>query len=110
MLPFKPPKPKPPTEAKEEKDLVAALKKCKVPFKVRKLNGLGYRSWPDRLVLGPKGFMIMIELKRKKLGKLSEGQVELFKELGDLGHTVHVFDDGKQAAEFVLAQFLEYSK
>lgn len=97
-----------PTEAKEEANFVKALKKSGVAFKVRKLNGLGYRSWPDRLVLGPEGFMIMIEMKRKKTGRLSEGQKDLFAELQDLGHEVPVFDDGKAAAEYVMQQFQKY--
>lgn len=105
---FKPPKAKPPLEAKEEADFVKVLKNCGVAFKVRKLNGLGYRSWPDRLVLGPEKFMIMVELKRKVTGKLSEGQEDLFEELGALGHTVHVFDDGRKAAAFVICQFEEH--
>ncbi len=105
---FKPPKTKPPLEAKEEADFVKALKNCGVDFKVRKLNGLGYRSWPDRLVLGPERFMIMIELKRKETGKLSQGQKDLFEELGALGHIVHVFDDGREAAAFVIRQFEEH--
>lgn len=97
-----------PTEAKEEADFVKALKKCGVNFKLRKLNGAGNRSWPDRLVLGPEGFMIMIEMKRKKTGRLSEGQKTLFEELEGLGHKVWVFDDGKEAAAFVMQQFKEY--
>lgn len=105
---FKPPKTKPPLESKEEADFVKALKKCGVEFKVRKLNGLGYRSWPDRLVLGPERFMIMIELKRKVTGRLSEGQKDLFEELQELGHVVYVFDDGKEAAAFVMQKFQEY--
>lgn len=102
---FRSPKAAPPLEAKEEKDFVHALKKSGIPFKVRKLNGLGYRSWPDRLILGPDRFMIMIELKRKVTGKLSEGQKDLFEELRELGHLVYVFNDGCEAARFVLAQF-----
>jgi hypothetical protein len=105
---FKPPKTKPPLEAKEEADFVKALKNCGVEFKVRKLNGLGYRSWPDRLVLGPECFMIMIELKRKETGKLSQGQSDLFDELFEIGHQVFVFDDGKEAAAFVMQRFEEH--
>ena len=99
-----------PTEAKEERDFVNALKKCGVAFKLRKMNGLGNRSWPDRLVLGPEGFVLWMELKRKKTGKLSEGQKTLFEELEELGHKIYVFDDGKAAAAFVMQQFEEYLK
>lgn len=33
-------------------------------WRVRKMNGLGDRSWPDRLFVGP-GVMAFIEFKRK---------------------------------------------
>lgn len=101
-------KKKPPLEAKEEKDFVHALKKSGIDFKTRKMNGLGYRSWPDRLVLGPECFIIFIELKRKEIGRLSPGQEELFKDLSFMGHEVHVFDDGRAAARFVLERYLEH--
>jgi len=107
---FKPPKPKPPLEAKEEADFMRDLKKSGVEFKIRKMNGLGYRSWPDRLVLGPKRFMVWIELKRKVTGRLSEGQKELFDELDAMDHKVHVFDDGHRAADFVLGLYKEHMK
>lgn len=61
------------------------------------MNGLGYRSWPDRLVIGPKGFFKWIEFKRPVLGKLSDGQVDLFEELSCMGHPVEVHDDFKVA-------------
>lgn len=101
---------KPPLEAKEEADFLKVLKQSGVDFKTRKMNGLGYRSWPDRLVLGPERFFILIELKRKEIGKLSPGQEELFKDLSFMGHEVHVFDDGKAAAQFVLEQYLEFRR
>lgn len=31
---------------------------------VRKMNGLGFRSWPDRLFITPKGRHFYIEFKR----------------------------------------------
>lgn len=31
---------------------------------VRKMNGLGYRDWPDRLVVTPEGLVLWVEFKR----------------------------------------------
>lgn len=93
-----------PLESAVEKTFLTALKKSPYGLKVRKMNGIGYRSWPDRLVFGPKKFFIFIELKRPILGKLSPGQMDLFAEMEDLGHQVPVFTDGNKAAAFVLAE------
>ena len=95
-----------PLESAEEAEFV---KLCKaLPVKLRKLNGLGNRSWPDRMVLGPNGFVMFVEMKRKKIGKLSAGQEELFKDMGALGHHVFIFDDGHEAAAWVKAGLIAH--
>lgn len=98
----------PPLEAAEEQEFLKLLKQLPVELKVRKLNGLGNRDWPDRMILGPSGFMLLVEMKRKQLGKLSPGQVALFAQLSELEHVVHVFDDGKLAAEFVRQALIDH--
>ena len=96
----------PPLERHEEKVFMNLVKKNNLPVKIRKMNGLGFASWPDRLIIGPHKFTCWIEFKRKEIGKLSPGQVTLFNEMGGMGHVVHVLDDGKLAYD-VLVQRME---
>ena len=98
---MKTPKLKPPLESAIEKTFLRELKKIPYSLKVRKMNGMGFRSWPDRLVIGPRRFFIWIELKRPVLGKTSPGQVDLFDEMEKMDHEVTIFTDGKKAATFV---------
>jgi hypothetical protein len=90
-----------PLEKAIEKKFVGELKKLAVEFKIdlkcRKMNGLGNASWPDRLIIGPKGFIMWVELKRPKIGKLSEGQKDLFADMASMGHPVQVHDDARLA-------------
>lgn len=88
-----------PLESKVEGDFLKKLKKLSVVLKVRKMNGLGYRSWPDRLILGPGKFFCWIEFKRPILGKLSPGQEDLFEEFRSMDHVVHVEDNADHAIE-----------
>lgn len=98
-----------PLESVVEAKFLKELKKySQYKLKVRKMNGIGYRSWPDRMVLGPRRFILFIELKRPKLGKLSPGQIDLFNEMAELSHFVPVFTDGKIAAKFVIEKLQEY--
>ena len=65
-----------------EKDIEAKVVKW---AKVRgclvlKANGLGQRSFPDRIFFLPNGKVVMIEFKRPG-GKLSEGQETMIYEL-----------------------------
>jgi hypothetical protein len=66
-----------------------------------KLNVLGRRSWPDRLVVLPRGRVVWIEFKRPGSGKLSPGQELLHETLGQLGHKVHVCYDVTSAQAVV---------
>ena len=99
---------KPPLESRIEKDFLKGLKRIPCTLKVRKINGMGYRSWPDRMILGPKKFIMFIELKRPKLGRVSPGQLDLFQDMKELGHNVPIFTDGKQAADFVLDALIKH--
>lgn len=70
--------------------------------RTRKLNGLGNRDWPDRLVLGPNEFFAFYEFKRP--GKaLRPTQEALRNDLAELGHQVHVFDDADAAVAHLKA-------
>jgi len=89
---------KPPLEKVVEATFVKEVKRLGLPVKLRKMNGLGNASWPDRLIIGPKKFFMWIEFKRPVIGRLSPGQETLFAEMGEIGHEVHVFTDGKLAA------------
>ena len=94
----------PPLEAKVEADFMRTVKTLKLPVKLRKMNGLGNASWPDRLIIGPKKFFMWIEFKRPEIGKLSPGQEDLFSEMESMGHPVLVFTDGRVAANYLNQQ------
>lgn len=87
-----------PLEATIEAKFMKLVKRF--PVKVRKMNGTGFRSWPDRLLLGPKKFVMLVEFKRPKVGKLSEGQKALFEELEEMRHPVLV----TTSAEYAIAE------
>lgn len=97
-----------PLEADIEKAFLKKLKAWDPRFKTRKLNGRGFNSWPDRLVLGPQKLTCLIEFKRPELGRISPGQEELFAELASLGHLVSVFDDADEALEYVQLSYTEH--
>ena len=65
-----------------EKDIEKAIvKKAKaLGCLALKINGLGQRSWPDRLFIRPDGVVIWMEIKRPG-GILSEGQKAMIDEL-----------------------------
>lgn len=82
------------TEATEvENPVVEWCKKHKIL--TRKMNGMGSRGWPDRLICIPIT-PLWIEFKRKgeKLRKL---QVHRIKELRKLGYDIEVHDDKEEA-------------
>lgn len=55
----------------------------------RKMNGLGFRGWPDRLFILDDGRCIWIEFKRPG-GKTTPLQDAIHAKLRALGHEVHV--------------------
>jgi hypothetical protein len=67
-------------------------------IKTRKMNGSGFRGWPDRLFVLPKGRLLWIEFKRPG-GRLSTLQELLIGDLEALGHQVRVYDDPVKAIE-----------
>ena len=64
-------------------------------WRVRKMNGLGYRSWPDRMFIGP-GFVAFIEFKRPKEVPTTLQQ-RILDELVEFGHNARYFDDSDAA-------------
>lgn len=69
-------------------------------FKVRKMNGMGYRSWPDRMFLYRKVCMFFIEFKRS--GEVpNENQEREITELRRMGFTVYVVDNVKDGKRII---------
>lgn len=62
----------------------------------RKMNGLGFRGWPDRMFLIDKVLTLFIEFKVPG-GHCTELQLHIHKQLQELGYPVHVFDNAKDA-------------
>lgn len=58
----------------------------------RKMNGRGFRAWPDRLVLFPGNVHEFVEFK-KPGEEPTPLQRKLHRMLRRLGHTVHVCDN-----------------
>lgn len=58
----------------------------------RKLNGLGYRSWPDQWTVPTSGVDFMIEFKREGVDA-TELQKDLHKELRKRKKLVYVCDN-----------------
>lgn len=65
-------------------------------FAVVKLNLMGFRGWPDRLIFGEKRFVLFIEFKRP--GEVpSKGQSTIHDILRKWGFTVLVIDQKVEA-------------
>jgi len=77
-----------------EKDIEAKV--CKyakdLGCLVRKMSGLGFAAWPDRMFITPKGHVFFIEFKRPG-NKASPGQVEMLSELRARGLVAEIIDD-----------------
>jgi len=81
-------------EASAEKSFVAGIKKRGA--KSRKLNGLGFRAWPDRLVFGHNGVIMLVEFKR--VGEdLTPLQASLHRDFARMGIRVYVFTSATDA-------------
>jgi hypothetical protein len=72
----------------------------KLGCKTRKLNGMGYKSWPDRLILCPGGAILFIEFKKPGEG-LSELQQSLHSEVAEIGHVFKTYDSWEDAIKYV---------
>lgn len=81
----------------------AVVKKAKsLGYINRKMNGLGFRSWPDRLFIHTSGAMVWIEFKRYG-EEPTAGQAEMHKELRERKQVVGVFDTRESAISFLEA-------
>lgn len=87
-----------PSEASVESYLVDRVKDA--GGVVRKLEASFNAHWPDRLVILP-GVMALVELKRPRGGRLSEGQAELHRRIRDMGHPVWVLWSRAEVDEFM---------
>lgn len=67
--------------------------------KSRKMNGMGFADWPDRVYLTKSGKTLWIEFKRFGEGP-TPNQAELHKWMREHGHTVKVVDRVKTFAQF----------
>lgn len=87
-------KKKEPLERDVERRIVDMIKKR--GGTTRKMNGFGFRSWPDRLVILPKGIVFFIEVKRSGRPTTS-AQIAMHDELAALGFDTYVVDTVAQA-------------
>lgn len=60
---------------------------------VRKMNGLGYRGWPDQMFISQYGHVFFIEFKRPGGGVLSAGQELVIDSLRLRGVHVDICDN-----------------
>lgn len=65
-----------------------------------KLSAIGFRSWPDRLIVGPNRLFEFIEFKRPGQ-KLTDGQLEVHEKLASWGFDPKMFDDAALAAQYI---------
>lgn len=65
----------------------------------RKMNGLGFRDWPDRLFIG-KGVIFWIEYKVRGKGP-TPNQAKLHEVLRGWGQHVYVVDDKNVGREII---------
>ena len=94
----------PKTEAEEEATFV---RKARAKgYLCRKLNGEGFRGWPDQMTVSPFGSIRFIEFKRPGKYKdpndgLSVNQAKVIEELRDHGCEVLVTDSADDALKFI---------
>ncbi len=70
-----------------------------------KMNPMGLRGIPDRLVLLPGGLAFFVELKIKT-GRLAQWQINAHAKLERLGFRVHTLWDRDQVDNFLSKAFL----
>ena len=66
----------------------------------RKINGMGFNAWPDRLILCPGGATLFIEFKRPG-ETLAPLQDALHSDVKAMGHTWYVCDSWENALSIV---------
>ena len=79
----------------------------------RKMNGLGFNSWPDRAFYFPNGALFMIECKRpggskSPEEKLEPGQKEIIDRLRKAGYDIEIHDDPVKAIEALEERLRRY--
>ena len=90
-----------PNEASVERTFLKLMKEMQC--ETRKMNGLGFADWPDRLVFSPFDNdvrTVWVELKRPG-GTTSPGQDSRIAWLRERGHEVLVSEDAHAAAIWV---------
>lgn len=95
-------------EAAVEKYFVSQLRLLRplgIRTRVKKIGGVGWRGWPDRMVLFTGGITHWVELKRPVGGKYEPLQLRMHKELRALGFVVHVLHT-KQMVDAYIADLL----
>jgi hypothetical protein len=93
----------PPLEKTIEARFVKEAKK--LGCMVRKLNGMGARDWPDRLVLIPGGAVVLIEFKRPG-AELRLSQMDFQDDARAIGHYVQVYQSWEAALAYVKARLV----
>lgn len=68
----------------------------------RKMNGIGYRAWPDRLFIGPHLPELWIEFKRKNEEPRPD-QRHVIKQLTKMGRLVTVVDNPEDGCAVINA-------
>jgi len=92
------------TEASIESSAVTKIKKLGVLS--RKMNGMGFRGWPDRLFLIPGGCPVFIEFKRPG-GKLTPLQAFIIDRLRDCDYLVWVCYSAEEALNIIKTKLAE---
>ena len=83
---------------------VLRARELRMSLLIRKMNGLGNRSWPDRMLLF-KGRAVFIEFKREGL-KLTPLQADMFNRLNEVGISAFAVDNvdyGKKIIDMVFS-------
>lgn len=92
-------------ESRIERSFCDKIKKDK-RFIVIKCDGISYRGFPDRLVIGPGGRILFVEFKDPR-GKLSIYQIKCIQKLIDIGHDVLVATSSDEAIQYVRKKWNE---
>ena len=80
-----------------------AKKKYPKRVLIRKMNGIGYRSWPDRMYLFDNDTHFFIEFKRAG-EKPDPAQAVMHRRLAQMGYRVYVIDNMEQGKAVIDAE------
>lgn len=94
------PRDKRPLEKTIENGFVRKMKTA--GYVTRKMNGMGFNDWPDRMIVGDKGRVAWVEFKRPG-EEPTENQSDLHTMLRLSGHPVLVSTNAQEATDWVLA-------